>query len=89
MIDGYLLQALVDYPEARKQLEYQAQLRISSNRKMSSALKETSSGSNKTNSTESLLRKTLRGHVDQTKLGPNHSRCLIYFDFCDFSEINP
>ena len=38
-----LMSALVDYPEARKQLEYQAQLRISSNRKMSSALKESSS----------------------------------------------
>eukprot|EP00116_Pleurobrachia_bachei_P017141 sb/3477403/ len=38
-----LMSALVDYPEARKQLEYQAQLRISSNRKMSHALKETTS----------------------------------------------
>ena len=34
----------MDYPDARKQLEYQAQLRLSSNRKMSSALKESSSG---------------------------------------------
>ncbi|KAL5255127.1 hypothetical protein ACHWQZ_G014532 [Mnemiopsis leidyi] len=68
-----LMSALVDYPEARKQLEYQAQLRISSNRKMSSALKENSSGSanSKANSADTLLKKTLRGNVGQS--GPVNS----------------
>ncbi|XP_063682833.1 cGMP-gated cation channel alpha-1-like isoform X2 [Bolinopsis microptera] len=67
-----LMSALVDYPEARKQLEYQAQLRISSNRKMSSALKENSSGSVKTNGSDSLLKKTLRGNVDPNKTSSDH-----------------
>ena len=64
----------MDYPEARKQLEYQAQLRISSNRKMSSALKENSSGSanSKANSADTLLKKTLRGNVGQS--GPVNSK---------------
>ena len=77
-----MLQALVDYPDARKQLEYQAQLRISSNRKMSSALKESSSGSgnhgnhssgNQNSNTKAhtihhnLLKKTLSGPDEQAK----------------------
>ena len=64
----------MDYPEARKQLEYQAQLRISSNRKMSSALKENSSGSanSKANSADTLLKKTLRGNVGQS--GPANNK---------------
>ena len=67
----------MDYPEARKQLEYQAQLRISSNRKMSSALKENSSGSAKTNGSDSLLKKTLRGNVDPNKSRFVHERLLL------------